>query len=524
MPIRFRLARIFVWALPVLPMGCRGGAPPSAPRSNLLRVNIEADPAMIDPVTYSELLSGDILGNMYESFTGLDADGNVVPALAVSWNADDDNKGFRFHLREGVRFHSGRELTADDVKWSLEQLLIPGNRGGLNAKYAAVIEGAEDVESGKTKTLRGVTVVDAHTLDVRFRAPEVLFPIYPIYIMERRAVEQGGAGWATRLSAGTGPFSFAEWKRGQVVRLLAHREYWGGAPAIEGVDFVIVPSDETTISMYEAGELDVAAVKPPATRRALHDERFREELVTKPAAQIQYLGMNQALYPPFRDIRVREAMCLALDLDGMSKGLYDGAARPLAGQVTEGVAGYNPELTPVPYDPERAKALLAEAGYPRGKGLPAISISGTEPNRMELAYFANQLQSVLGLPVDVQVVERGTHLQAMNAGQVALFPWAWSAAYPDAIYFLRDVWYGPSTYNRSRWQNDEFDRLIEKAAETPDNEARYEIYHRAEKVLLDDWGTCPLVVRLQVALVKPYVEGVTLTAFRFLPFGKARFR
>jgi peptide/nickel transport system substrate-binding protein len=527
MSTQIRRARIVACAMSLslaLCTGCRGTGPASPPRSRVLRVNIEADPAMMDPITYSELLSGDILGNMYESFTGLDADGNVVPALATSWEADDDNLGFRFHLREGVHFHSGRELTADDVKWSLEQLLIPGNRAGLNAKYAAAIEGAEDVEAGKTKTLRGVTVVDGRTLDVRFRAPEVLFPIYPLYVMERRAVEEGGEGWATRFSAGTGPFSFAEWKRGQAVRLRAHREYWGGAPAVEGVDFLVVPSDETAISMYEAGELDVAAIKPPATRRALQDERFRPELLTKPAAQIQYLGMNQALYSPFRDIRVREAMCLALDLDGMSKGLYDGAAKPLAGQVTEGVAGYNPELSPVPYDPERAKALLAAAGYPGGKGLPPVAISGTEPNRMELAYFANQLESVLGLPVEVRVVERGTHLQAMNAGQEALFPWAWSAAYPDGLYFLRDVWYGPSIYNRSRWQNDQFDRLIEKAAETADNESRYEIYHQAEKILLDSWGTCPLVVRLQVALVKPYVEGVTLTAFRFLPFGTVRFR
>ncbi len=275
--------------------------------------------------------------------------------------------------------------------------------------------------------------------------------------------------------------------------------------------------------MYEAGELDVASVKPPATRRALEDERFRGELLTKPAAQIQYLGMNQKLYAPFRDIRVREAICLSLDLEGMSKGLFDGASKPLAGQVTEGVAGYNPALKPVPFDPERAKSLLAEAGYPGGKGLPPVAISGTEPYRMELAYFANQLKSVLGMPVEVQVVERGTHLQAMNAGQEALFPWAWSAAYPDGLYFLRDVWYGPSIYNRSRWQNDDYDRLIEKAAETADNGARYQIYHQAEKILLGDWGTCPLVVRLQVALVKPYVEGVTLTAFRFLPFAKVRF-
>jgi len=477
---------------------------------------------MIDPITYSELLAGDVIGNMYESFSALDENGGVSPALATSWEPHDDNLGFRFHLRAGVRFHSGRELTGHDVAWSLAALLIPGNRGGLNAKYAATIEGAEAVRSGSTTELSGVSVVDDHTVDIRFDEPEVLFPIYPIFIMDRGIEAEHGGEWWRTASAGTGPFRFAEWTRGQAVRLEAHQDYWGGAPVIDGVDFLIVPSYETVVSMYEAGELDLVLAKPPATRRILRDPRFASELVTTPAAQIQYLGMNQALYPPFADSRVREAICRALDFEAMSKGLFYGASKPLAGQITEGVIGYNPDNEPVGYDPGRARELLASAGYPGGTGLPPVTMSGTEQSRMELAYYADRLESELGIPVEVQIVERGTHLQAMNAGQVAFFPWAWSAAYPDGLYFLRDVWYGPSPYNRSRWQNDAFDSLIDEAVRTPDENERVLLYHRAERVLLDDWGTCPTVVEMHVALVKPYLEGVSLTAFRFLPFARAR--
>lgn len=294
---------------------------------------------MIDPITYSELLSGDVLGNIYESFARLDAEGNVVPSLATSWVAHEDNRGFRFHLRADVSFHSGRTLTAADVKWSLEQLLIPGNRGGLNAKYAASIEGAGAVQSGDTEELSGITAVDELTLDVRFREAEVLFPIYPIYIMDRGVVDEHGEDWSRKVSAGTGPFSFVEWRRGQVVRLEAHDEYWGGRPAIDGVEFLIVPSFETAISMYEAGELDLAVVEQPFTRRVVKDARLEPDLLMTPAAQIQYLGMNQNLYEPFKDIRVREAICRAIDLEGLSRGLFHGTATPLAGQITEGVAG-----------------------------------------------------------------------------------------------------------------------------------------------------------------------------------------
>jgi peptide/nickel transport system substrate-binding protein len=202
----------------------------------------------------------------------------------------------------------------------------------------------------------------------------------------------------------------------------------------------------------------------------------------------------------------------------MIKGLYAGAAFPLAGQVTEGVAGFNPDLKPTPYDPERAKKLLAEAGYPGGQGLPPVKISSTEPNKNEISYFASTFKDVLGMPVEVEVVERGNFIKSMNAGEVAFFPWGWSAGYPDALYFLSQVWYGPSPYNRARWQNAEYDALIDKASATANEAERYKLYNQAEKILLDDWGTCPLTVRMQVALKKPYVEGVVLSPFRFLDF------
>ncbi len=487
-----------------------------------LRTNILADPAMVDPITFSELIAGDVMEGIYEAFTGIDKDGNIVPELALSWEASEDNLGWRFNLRQGVKFHSGRDFTAKDVKWTFEQLLLPGNKGGLNVKYLDSVVGAQDIKDGNTTELAGVTIVDDYTIDIRFEEADVLFPIYPIWFMDSGIIDEQGADWATKASAGTGPFKFVEWNRGQNVRLEANNDYWGVGPFVDAVDFLIVPSDDTAISMYEAGELDLIYVDAQAGRRVLRDDRFKEELDLVPAAQIQYLGMNQTQYEPFKDIRVREAVCIAIDRDAMVTGLFGGAAFPLYGQITDGVAGYNPDLKPIPFDPERAKALMAEAGYPNGEGLPAIKMSGTAPRKDLLAYYASQLKTVLGMPVEVEVVERGAHIKNMNAGEVALFPWGWTAGYPDGLYYLSDVWYGPSVYNRSRWQSDEFDALIEQSRETADNESRYALYQEAEQVLLNDWGTCPTVVRMQVSAAKPNVEGVNLTSFRFLPFNEVK--
>ena len=492
----------------------------SAPAgAQTLRTNILADPAMVDPITYSELISGAIIGNIYEAFTAIDKDGNVVPSLATKWEAREDNAVWRISLRKGVKFHSGREFSAKDVKYTYEQLLLPGNKGGLNARYLKEIVGAQEIKDGKTKSLSGVTIIDEHTIDIKFTSPDVLFPIYPIYLMDSGVIAESGAKWFTKVSAGTGPYQFKSWSRGQNVSLIAHKGYWGGAPKIDGVTFLVVPSDDTAISMYEAGELDLIYVSSVVEgRRLLKDPRFEKDLIRVPAAQIQYLGLNSTQYEPFKDIRVREAVCISIDRDAMVKGLYGGAAFPLYGQVTNGVAGYNPNLKPIPFDPERAKKLLAEAGYPGGKGMPPIKVTTTPPRKNEAAYYASQIKSVLGMPVEVEIVERGSHIKNMNTGQVAFFPWGWTAGYPDAMYFLSQVWYGPSKYNRSRWSNAEFDALIDKAKGIPDNAARYKLYNQAEQVLLDDWGTCPTTVRMQIAAAKPNVSGVHLTPFRFIAF------
>lgn len=484
-----------------------------------LRTNILADPAQIDPITVSELIAGDVLQNVYEGLTGIAEDGSVVPALAVSWEAAPDNLGFTFKLRPEAKFHSGRPLTAADVKYSFEQLLIPANKGGLHAGYLDPIVGAKDVKEGKTTDLAGVKVIDDHTVEVRFTEPDVLFPIYPIWIFDRSVIEQYGPDWPSKASAGTGPFAFKEWTRGQHVLVSANKDYWGGAPKIDGVDFLIVPDQSTAISQYETGELDLLYVESLTEgRRILKDPKFEKDLIKVPAAQINYLGMNQNLYAPFKDEKVREAVCLSIDTEAMVKGLFGGAAFQLAGQVAPGVGGANPELKPPVYDPAKAKQLIAEAGFADGKGLPPVKLNTTEPNKDQAQYLASQFKKVLGMPVEVEIVERATFIKSMNAGEVPFFPWGWSADYPDAMTFLGDVWYGPSKYNRARWKNADYDKLLDEAKAQPDTAERYALYHQAEKILLDEHGTCPLTVRMQIAAAKPNVKGVELSAFRFRPF------
>jgi len=483
-----------------------------------LRINIVADPAMIDPITLSELVAGDILQNVYEGFVGLDAKGNIVPALATSWTAHADNLGFTFNLRPGVKFHSGRPFTAKDVRYTMEELMRPGNKAGLGADYLDTVVGVEAFQKGTAKHISGINVIDDTTVDVTFTKPTVLFPIFPILFMDSGIVDELGPQWYLKASAGTGPFRFAEWNRGQNVKLTANADYWGGAPKIDGVNFLVVPSGDTAISMYEANELDVVYADPASVRRILKDPQFKDQMLTAPAAQMQYLGMNGEVYAPFKDKRVRHAVCIAIDRNAMVKGLYDNAAYPGLGIIPPGMAGFDPNRAPIKYDPDKARKLLADAGYPGGKGMPPVKISSTEPHKNDLAYYAAQLHKELGMDISIDVEERGNFIKSMNAGKMAFFPWGWSADYKDALTFLDPMWHSGSKYDRPRWKNATYDALVDKALQTSDEKARLVLYKQAEDVAREDWGPCPTTVRKQLVLKKPDVSGLALTPFRLLPF------
>lgn len=502
-------------------MGALLAATAGVAEAKSLRLNVVADPAQMDPITYSEIVAGRIIRNMYEGFTVISDDGKNEPALAERWEPLSGGPGFRFFLRKGVTFHSGRPFTAKDVKYTFEELLRPGGKGGLNATYLTIVVGAKEMKDGTAKELSGVKIVDDHTIDISFTKPDVLFPIYPFYFMDSGIVAEQGADWMTKVSAGTGPYKFKQWRRGVSVDLEPHKTYWGGAPKIDGVSFMIVPNADTALSQYDAGELDFVDVYAAAIRRVLRDDRYAKDLIRVPRAQSTYLGMNQALYAPFKDKRVREAISLSIDRNAMVRGLYGGAAFPLNGVVTPGMPGFNPALPELKFDPDRAKKLLAEAGFPDGKGMPPVDIVSTEANKDEITYYANQFNRVLGMQVNVKVAERATHIRAMNAGEVAFFPWGWTADYTDAAYYLSQMWYGPSPYNRPRWKNAEYDKLIDEALTIADDAKRFALYNKAEKVLLDDFGMAPVPMPASVALRKPNVRNVTLTPFGFSSFAKA---
>ncbi|MFK5979839.1 MAG: ABC transporter substrate-binding protein [Rhizobiaceae bacterium] len=483
-----------------------------------LRTNIGADAKTLNPIPNSELISGNIISQMYETLTALDVNGKVVPGLAVKWEGAADGKSFKFWLREGVNFHSGRTMTAADVKWTFEQVLTPAKKGGLMVDSINRIVGAKDMLDGKATTLSGFKIIDDLTFEISFTAPSVIFPLYELFVVDSGIEKEHGEDWSQKVSGGTGPFKYSEWKRGVSVDIAAHAGYWNGAAQIDGVSFLVVPNIETALTMYEAGELDLVSIPRSSVRNVKKDPRFAGQLMEKPAAQVAYLGMNQNLYAPFKDIRVREAMAISVDRDAMVKGLYGGAAFPAYGQIAPAFPGYDASTPAIPYDVAKAKKLMSEAGFPDGKGLPPLTIQGTPRDKTLLAFYANNYKKNLGMDITVKVVERGTHIKGMNGGKVPFFPWGWTADYADPATFLSDLYYSKSKWNRVRYSNPAFDALMDKALETADDTKRFALYNQADRVLINDYGTIPTTVRMQIGVIKPTVKNVHLTPMGYMPF------
>jgi oligopeptide transport system substrate-binding protein len=491
--------------------------PGMAAADGVLRVNIPMDPPHMNPIIYQENVAFRVLSDIYEGFTASTADGGNVPALATSWTALDGGRhGFRFVLRDGVAFHTGRPFTAKDVKATYEMMLDPKWKAGNNVHFLQTVIGAAEIKAGTRSDLPGVRVVDDRTVEVEFTQPSVTFPAIPIQFLDAAFVAEHGTDWTTKGSAGTGPFRAAGWTRGVKVETAAFAGYWGGAPKLAGIRFVVVPSADTAFNQYDANELDVVDLQETMFDRVMRDPRYKADMIQGTRAAVWWMGMNQNLYAPFKDKRVREAVSLAINRRGVVEGMFKGAAFSMDGFVPPGFGGYKPDLPPLAFDVARARRLLAEAGYPEGKGMPSLSISGWPETKDMITYYAAQLKSVLGMPVSPDIIERVTWIRSANAGELAFFASRWTASYNDPAVFLDEIWHSRSGVNRARWKNEQYDALIEKARATSDHPTRLKLFEEAEKILLADWGGFSLPVPVTAGLKKPHVTNVTTHPVGFL--------
>lgn len=463
----------------------------SASAAGTLNYPVDADPEHLDPWRSTTVATRRVLVNIYEGLTTFDGNsGQVIPALAESWDVSDDGLTYTFNLRKGVKFQSAagvtyadQEMKADDVEWSLLRYLTEDTSVSEHPEYLQAVSGSAAFLAGEAASLAGFEVVDDYTVRMTLDAPNHRFlaDLVNAYVVPREALEGLGSSLSNK-PVGTGPFLFDRWSRDDQLVLKANPDYWEGAPSLDSVVFYNVPDATTGMLQYRQGELDLLLSFPQGQLQSIQKE-YAAEYHESAGLNVRYWGFKMT-EPPFADnVKLRQAFNHAVDRELIWNVLMEGARVP-------GTLGVLPPSMPAAnvqgyeYDVEKAKAALAEAGYPGGAGLDPVT----------LYYFASDsdaphvaLQDMLaqiGVTVVLQKEDNSTYWTHVGEPDVSFFLSGWSADFEDPSEVL-DFLFAHGR-DDTKYDNAEVNALLDQARAESDPAARNAIYLQAHELIMAD--------------------------------------
>lgn len=483
--------------------------------SNVLRVGLKSMPQSLDPLVVSDVNTQQILGAMYESLTSVAADGRVLPGLATAWDASDRARLWRISLRRDVTFHSGRPFTAWDVKRTFEAATAAE---GLHLATIALarVRGFREMRNKLSAELSGVTVLDDHTLEVACEEPCAIFPFARFNIVDAEAIREHGPDWHRRQSVGTGPYRLSTSSEGIRIDVVPNPHWRGGAQPFDRVSFVATGIGNDGVALFNNSQIDFSFVDTDALRQVADDPGFKRSLIACPRFQLRAVALDARRVKAFADLRVRQAMSLLIDREAMVERFFRGLARVHNGVVPPALLT-NERLAPLRYDPVLAKDLLAQAGFPEGRGLEPFAVHTVAEYRREFVYYVSQWNNA-GIPAKLVVDSRQDFIARSRRRDYDAFLFGWTAAYPDPMNFLDELFSSRSRFNPTGWANAEFDAIIDAAMALPHPKQRATAYKDAEQIVMSDMPVIPLVVPDYVAL-----RSNALTDGFITPFGGLNF-
>jgi peptide/nickel transport system substrate-binding protein/oligopeptide transport system substrate-binding protein len=487
-------------------------------KGGTLRAAFGSDPPTLDPAQATDTTSSAVIRQVFDGLLELDEKLRVVPAIAERWVVSKDLRVYTFSLRRGVKFHHGREVRAGDVKFSYERA-ARGKRPWVFEK----IVGARDVIRGAAKEITGVRVVDDYTVEVTLERPFAPFLHLVAYdaasIVPREEAEKRGAAFASH-PVGTGAFRFVSWRRDDQVVLEAFRDHFRGAPSLDRIVFRIIPAEITRFNEYRTGNLDLSDIPTGHCRAVQTDPSLKHEATVWPILGTHAVRFNVEK-PPFTDRRVRQAFGHAIDPSPIVRGLLEGCVVAGKGILPPGMPGFTPDVAGTPFTRERARRLLAEAGFPEGKGLPPLTyhFNTSDLNQRIAELIQSQLKEV-GIRLELRRLDWAAHIKVVDDGGAMVFRQGWIADYPDPENFLTVLFHSRNigaAGNTSRYRNPALDRLFDEADAMAPGPARFRKYQEAERVILEDAAWVTLYHYTSRALIKPHVKGLERSALSSAP-------
>jgi len=471
------------------------------------------DTVGLDPIQVTDGESFKVTHQIYETLVEYKPGGTeVVPALATEWQPSADGKEWTFKLRQGVKFHDGTDFNAEAVKLNFDRWRStsdPLHKGGEFAYYTYMF-GGFDADS----VIQDVQVVDPYTIKFVLKQIQASFlqdlAMVPFAIASPTAIKANPEKLITE-PVGTGPFKFVSWAKDDQIVLEANEAYWGGAPAIKRLVYRSIPDNNARLVALQAGDLDVMdGVEPAFVATIQATGQF--DIAERPAMNVGYLAFN-VQKEPFTDSRIRQAINYAINRDELNTAFYGVLGTRAVSPLPPAVGGYNPDVATYPYDPEKAKELLAEAGYGPDKPLktelwamPVPRPYMPQPEKIAVA-IQTYLRDV-GIEAEIVTHEWATHLEKTGVGEhtMALLGWNGDNGDPDNFLYVlldSDNAKGPDAGNIAFYADEEVHDLLIRARTTNDTAQRTELYKEAQVKIMEDAPWAPLMhARVPIAVRK----------------------
>jgi len=471
-------------------------------------------PSCLEPVCVDSVYDALPVGQIFDGLVALDAGLNVVPRLADTWTISRDGRTYTIHLRSGVTFHDGSPLTADDVVFSIERLLDPQRaRRSIACSYLAVIKGADAYSKGRAKRLAGVVALDPSRIEISLDRPYLSFlevlAMDDLRISPRSVVAARGERAFRRDPVGTGPFKLASWTA-QELRLVANLDYFAGRPHLDEVviHFPGPGERDQGNARFLRGETQI--VEPTSDSLPVLAKDPTVELHRYQELSLSFLGIQTGA-PPWEDARVRKAIAQAIDRKAVQQ-ISAATRREAVGIVPPGLPGYSPSPKAPPYDPEAAKALLAQAGYPGGRGLPPLRFYTAQTGSSAVVKSNERLRDDLarvGIKLDIHEVPWSRLIELIEDSAAPAFQLGWIADLPDPDAFLRTLFEPGGSANYFNFLDPDTAVALERGASETNPIERARIYRELEKSILDKAPLIPLFHSMGMIASRREVHGLT---------------
>ena len=442
----------------------------------------QSDAVSLDPAGSNDVPSSNVAENIYETLVKQNMDMELEPGLATDWEAVEDNV-WEFTLREGVKFHDGSDFNAEVVKANIERVLDEEIGSPRQFLYAMI----SDIE-----------VVDDYTVRFTTEYPFAPLPAHLAHsggamvslelIEEDYAAMEDGEEPGSVISenpVGTGFFKFDEWVPGDYIRLVKNDDYWDEPAKLDSVTFKVVDEDQTRVAELLTGESHIIDPLSPSDVAQIEGEDGVDP-ARQASVSLSYIGFN-AQKEPFDDPKVRQAINMAIDKEQIIEGIYDGAGIPAIGPLAPDVFGYDENVEGLEYNPEKAKELLAEAGYE--DGFSTTIWTNDQRERIDAATNIQAQLEEFGIEVEVEILEWGAYLEQTANGEHDMFVLGWSTVTGDADYGLYALFHSDNfgdPGNRTFTDDPELDDLLDQARQEPEPEKRQELYTEIQELLAEN--------------------------------------